>query len=380
MSVVTLDPAAMLDQALEYAARNIKIETLLIRLGLDPSNVTYDAIIDRLLDLALASLTASNILALIAGIFLALAFVVRTIVLMRVLTIVSIVLFLASAALSGSIPSFFMYLLALPINVIRLVQIRNLVKRAQMSAQVSVNWLKPFMTPRNYLKGDVLFRKGDAATEMLLTVTGKFLVTEIAIELPPGRILGELGFLTPKNRRTQTVECIEDGEVLTITYDKLLEIDFQNAEFGYHLLRLTSDRLLQNIARLEGVRDQYQAKLLTLTAAKTASNGASKPLPVAPPSRFAGDRAMTKQQLTLAKRQDEIRPDSRMFARPRKFLKKRPGNRPLLDWLGSCGTCDRLGDNFVDHIWQSACISGSWRRWHDFWLIGIRLRYILARP
>ena len=282
----------MLDQALEYAARNIKIETLLIRLGLDPSNVTYDAIIDRLLDLALASLTASNILALIAGIFLALAFVVRTIVLMRVLTIVSIVLFLASAALSGSVPSFFMYLLALPINVIRLVQIRNLVKRARMSAQVSVNWLKPFMTPRNYIKGDVLFRKGDAATEMLLTVTGKFLVTEIAIELPPGRILGELGFLTPKNKRTQTVECIEDGEVLTITYEKLLEIYFQNSEFGYYLLRLTSDRLLQNIARLEGVRDQYKAKLLTLTAAEPASDAAAKPLPVPPvhpsarPARF----------------------------------------------------------------------------------------------
>jgi len=62
-----------------------------------------------------------------------------------------------------------------------------------------------------------------------------------------------LGFLTPDNRRTATIECIEDGHVLTITYDKLLEIYFRNPQFGYYFLVLTSQRLLENIARLEGI-------------------------------------------------------------------------------------------------------------------------------
>jgi CRP-like cAMP-binding protein len=44
--------------------------------------------------------------------------------------------------------------------------------------------------------------------------------------------------------------------VLTISYDKLLELYFQNPEFGYYFLRLTSERLLQNIARLEGIIEQ----------------------------------------------------------------------------------------------------------------------------
>ena len=39
--------------------------------------------------------------------------------------------------------------------------------------------------------------------------------------------MGELGFLTPDNRRTGTIECVEDGQVLTITYDRLLEIYFR---------------------------------------------------------------------------------------------------------------------------------------------------------
>ena len=121
------------------------------------------------------------------------------------------------------------------------------------------------MTERKYRKGDVLFRKDDAAHEMLLTVTGRFRVIEINVELPPGQLMGELGFLTPDNRRTATIECIEDGHVLTITYDKLLEIYFQNPQFGYYFLVLTSQRLLENIARLEAI--VAQNKIAQETAA-----------------------------------------------------------------------------------------------------------------
>ena len=140
-----------------------------------------------------------------------------------------------------------------PINAYRLRQMLVLVKKARTATQgdTSMEWLKPFMTERKYRKGDILFKKDDAADEMLLTVTGKFLVKEISVELPPGRLMGELGFLTPDNRRTATIECVENGHVLTITYEKLLEIYFQNPQFGYYFLVLTSQRLLENIARLE---------------------------------------------------------------------------------------------------------------------------------
>jgi CRP-like cAMP-binding protein len=143
----------------------------------------------------------------------------------------------------------------------RLRQMQSLVNKARISAQgdLSVDWLRPFMSPRKYRKGDVLFRKGDLAEEMFLTVTGKLLVKEIGVELPPGHIMGELGFLQPKNRRTQTVECVEDSDVLTISYEKLLELYFQNPQFGYYFLRLTTSRLMQNIAQLEGIVEASQA-------------------------------------------------------------------------------------------------------------------------
>src|SRR3954447_16450248 len=266
MSSANIDPAAILNRALEYAAQNLKVEKLLIQLGLDPSNISYDVVFNRLVDIVLANINFANMLALVGATLYVVTLMVRTIVPLRVIGIISMVFFIAYGALAGAITTFLLYLLSLPINVIRLRQMLTLVKKARLSAQgdLSMDWLRPFMTPRKYKKGDVLFHKGDVAKEMLLTVTGRFLVKEIGIELPPGRIMGELGFIDPKNRRTQTVESLDEGEVLTITYDKLLELYFQNPEFGYYFLKLTTERLMQNIGRLESVIVEQKAQLETL--------------------------------------------------------------------------------------------------------------------
>jgi hypothetical protein len=263
----------VVNRILEYAAQNLSVEKLLIQLGLDHGNITYDAVLSRLADIIVANINLTNMLALIGASCYVATLMVRTIVPLRIVSIVSIVFFIGYGALAGAVATLLLYLLSLPINVIRLRQMLNLVRKAKASAQgdLSMDWLRPFMTPRNYKQGDVLFHKGDVAKEMFLTVTGKFLVKEIGIELPAGRIMGELGFIDPRNRRTQTVESLEDGEVLTITYDRLLELYFQNPEFGYYLLRLATERLMQNIGRLEGVVAQNKAKLeMVLTAAGAA--------------------------------------------------------------------------------------------------------------
>ena len=116
------------------------------------------------------------------------------------------------------------------------------------------------MDTRRYKKGEIVFRKGQIATEMLLVAEGKFLIPEIGIEVLPGRIIGELGFVTPTNKRTQSVECIEDGAVMTITYDRLLQIYFEQPDFGYFMLRLATSRLIENNARLEAELAGYKQK------------------------------------------------------------------------------------------------------------------------
>ena len=217
--------------------------------------------LDDMIIIPLVLVTLANMFALVGAIFFVATLLMQTMVPLRVANMAGCTFFATFGALSGNVATFLLYLLLLPINAVRLRQMLKLVKKARNATQgdMSMEWLRPFMTERRYRRGDRLFRKDDAATEMFLTVTGKFLVTEIGVELPPGRLMGELGFLTPNNRRTGTVECIEDGQVLTIAYERLLEIYFQNPQFGYYFLVLTSQRLLENIARLEGIIAQEKA-------------------------------------------------------------------------------------------------------------------------
>ena len=262
------DVSTILDRILNTAADNLRIAKILVQMGLDPNNVTYDALFNRLLEILLANITLANMFALVGAIFFVATLLMQTMVPLRVANMAGCTFFATFGALSGNVSTFLLYLLLLPINAVRLRQMLKLVKKARNATQgdMSMEWLKPFMTERRYRRGDRLFKKGDAAAEMFLTVTGKFLVKEIGVELPPGRLMGELGFLTPNNRRTGTVECIEDGQVLSITYERLLEIYFQNPQFGYYFLVLTSQRLLENISRLEAVIAQQKSEPQTAAA------------------------------------------------------------------------------------------------------------------
>jgi hypothetical protein len=261
-----------LDRILNTAADNLTFAKILVQLGLDPNNVTYDAIFNRLLEIFLHNITLANMFALVGAIFFVATLVTQTMVPLRVANMIGCAFFAGFGALSGTVTTFLLYLLMVPINAYRLRQMLVLVKKARSATQgdTSMEWLKPFMTERRYRKGDILMKKGDAANEMLLTVTGRFRVIEINVDLPPGRLMGELGFLTPDNRRTATIECIEDGHVLTITYEKLLEIYFQNPQFGYYFLVLTSQRLLENIARLEAMVAENKTAQQTMAVVGTS--------------------------------------------------------------------------------------------------------------
>jgi len=262
---------ASVHRAVEAGTDRIGAKALIVS-GFDLSWVTFEKIFSRLEELVQATLNFASALAILGGIFFVATLLMRTMVPLRISAIISNMCFVGYSILANSISTLLLYILLAFINFVRLYQMLKLVKKARVSAQgdLSMEWLKPFMHRRNYRRGDVLFLKGDPANEMFFTASGKFLVKEIGIELPAGRIVGELGFLSPKNRRTQTVECVETGEVLTITYDKLLEIYFQNPEFGYYFLRLSSDRLLQNIASLEATIEKLKAELEAAKIGKIA--------------------------------------------------------------------------------------------------------------
>ena len=177
----------------------------------------------------------------------------KTMVPLRVCEIASNVLFVVYGTLYPSWPTLALYGILVPINSLRLFEMLKLIKNVRDAAHgdLSMDWLKPFMRKRSYKNGSILFRKGDHAEEMFYIVSGRCRVKELSLELKSGDMVGELGFLAPENLRTQTVECIDDIDVLAISYDKVRELYFQNPSFGFYLLRLSSERLLQNVDRIE---------------------------------------------------------------------------------------------------------------------------------
>ncbi len=177
----------------------------------------------------------------------------KTIIPLRCIGIATNLLGMVFAFSAGLYSNLAVHLILLPINTTRLVQMLSLIRKVKRAAasDLSMEWLKPFMARRAVKAGEVLFARGDVAECMFYTLSGRFRLEELGLDIPAGQVVGEMGLLAPENRRTQTLACLETGEVLTISYDQLRQLYFQNPEFGFYFLRLTSERLFQNMTRLE---------------------------------------------------------------------------------------------------------------------------------
>jgi CRP/FNR family transcriptional regulator, cyclic AMP receptor protein len=86
---------------------------------------------------------------------------------------------------------------------------------------------------------------------MFYTISGIYRLVEHGIDLGGGHVVGELAMLAPDSRRTATLECVEPGVVLSITYEQVEQLYFQNPTFGFYFLRLATARLFENLGKLE---------------------------------------------------------------------------------------------------------------------------------
>src|ERR1019366_7731465 len=135
MKFSSADLSTILNRILDTAADNLRIAKILIQLGLDPDNITYDALFNRLLEVVLAQITLASMCALIGSIFFVATLLMRTMMPLRISNMISNVFFMAFGALAGDIRTFLMYLLILPINGVRLYQMRRLVKMARSATK-----------------------------------------------------------------------------------------------------------------------------------------------------------------------------------------------------------------------------------------------------
>ncbi len=177
----------------------------------------------------------------------------KTMIPLRISGICANCIFITYGILAPVYPQLILHSVLLPLNIARLVQMIRLTKKVSEASNgdLSIEWLKPFMSRRTVKQGELLFRKGDSSGLMFYPVSGRYRLNETGIEIGPGQLVGEIGLISPDNKRSATIECIEDGELFSITYQNVKQLYFQNPKFGFHLLQLIGQRLFDNIRRLE---------------------------------------------------------------------------------------------------------------------------------
>jgi CRP/FNR family transcriptional regulator, cyclic AMP receptor protein len=169
----------------------------------------------------------------------------RTIVPLRVAAIVANVLAMGYSYLHGTYPTFALNAVLLPLNGLRLRAMLKLIRDtdAATKGDMNVDWLLPFMRPKNFKAGDIMMARGDYATEAFYIVAGEIEIVENKAVRGHGTLIGEIGLFTPNGRRTMTARCKTDVQAAKIDYDQFKELYFQNPQFGFRLLHLIVARL-----------------------------------------------------------------------------------------------------------------------------------------
>jgi len=199
-------------------------------------------------------MSAGELSGYLAAALVFLTFYMKTMVPLRVIGICSNCAFIIYGYLGGLYPVLILHLILLPLNSLRLREMLQLTQQVRDTTHRDLNvmdWLKPFAATRRVQAGEALFHKGDVASDMFVVVSGRFRLAETGIEIEPPNVVGEFALLAPERSRTQTLECVEEGTLLQIGYGQVEQLFFQNPKFCYYFLKLITQRLFQNIARLE---------------------------------------------------------------------------------------------------------------------------------
>lgn len=126
----------------------------------------------------------------------------------------------------------------MPLNIWRLVEIKQLIRKVRASEQTGTtapDLIVPYMQ-------QVKRNKGDRADCVYYVFKGSARLMEKNIVVPRGQMIGIIGIFSGEHRRTDTAVCLSDIELGMMSKDTILELFYQNPDFGAFLIRLIARR------------------------------------------------------------------------------------------------------------------------------------------
>jgi CRP/FNR family cyclic AMP-dependent transcriptional regulator len=179
-------------------------------------------------------------------------FCMNTMIPLRILALISNVLFMLYGYFDGLLPVLVLHATLFPVNIVRLAQFQRLVRdmRNAHRKELPIDSLVPYMTKRHLAAGETLLRKGEAADSLYYLADGELEVAEIGKRLEPGTVVGEIGVFAPDQKRTATIVSRTDSTLYELTESKAKQLYFQDRSFGFAILQLIIGRLSENNERL----------------------------------------------------------------------------------------------------------------------------------
>jgi CRP/FNR family transcriptional regulator, cyclic AMP receptor protein len=216
------------------------------------------------MNLTVLNMSQANLVGYAGALLVFVTFWMKTMVPLRYLGIGSNIFFIAYGYLASAYPPLLLHVLLLPLNIVRLREMRSLIKQVETAASGDLNmaWIKPFTSSRLMNKDEFIFSKGETADALFFVVSGRCRLIESGIDIAPGAVVGEFALISPDKTRTQTLQCTEAGKVLEITYGQVKQLYYQNPTFGFFFLQLISRRLFENIKRLESEVGHLRVQLV----------------------------------------------------------------------------------------------------------------------
>jgi CRP/FNR family transcriptional regulator, cyclic AMP receptor protein len=211
-------------------------------------------------------MTISYALGFLGAALMLASYMMKSMLPLRLVALAACLCFVLYGWLEAAVPTLVLYGLLVPINAKKAWQVRQLVKaieRARHDTPVA-EWLLPHMTRRLAKAGEVLWNKGDIATEMVYVETGLLRLVEHKELLGPAILVGEIGLLSADNKRTLSIQCETDCVLFTMSAEQMAQLYYQNPALGFHVMRLV-------VARLRHDADKARAVADTATLAAAAS-------------------------------------------------------------------------------------------------------------
>jgi len=177
------------------------------------------------------------------------SFFMKTMIPLRTIAIVSNVAFIVYALLGlhygifeKVAPILALHLALLPLNILRLYQMKKLVRQIRQLSIGEVAWesLIPYMRKEAFAAGTTIFRKGDVAEKIYFLHEGHIVIPELKKKLQEGDLFGEVGIFAAVGTRSASALCTRAAVVYSIHRDEVIRLYCQDPLFGLLIVRMHS--------------------------------------------------------------------------------------------------------------------------------------------